>query len=307
MKRGNFRSEENIYLATQFAEWFGHLTGKEIGEDEASFCESLDDGTVLCRVIQRIEGSEVSKTNDPAENAFKGRENIVAFQEACHRLDLPFVLSVSHIKDKRVDAVISCLLGVAKLAAEQEGLNLPEPILETLGIGVESSAARNKHAEASSIVKKITTVFSPAKITAEMSHLAVSSAAVPVASENGEPEVTLKNLDMIVPTIPAATLERKIEVTRAVRELLSASQQDPAATVKYVVEAGLLPVLMGFLNRTVHPKLQFEATWALTNVASTHANCMVPLLRQVVQCGAVSALVPLLRSPNPDVRMQAAW
>ena len=52
------------------------------------------------------------------KNAFQGRENIVAFQDACRRLKLPFVLSVGDIKDKRVDAVISCLLGVAKLAAE---------------------------------------------------------------------------------------------------------------------------------------------------------------------------------------------
>ena len=336
MKRGNFRSEENIYLATQFAEWFGHLTGKKVGEGDESFCESLNDGTVLCKVIQRIEGSEVSKIHDPAGNPFQGRENIGAFQEACHRLELPFVLSVSHIKDKRVDAVISCLLGVAKFAAEQGGLDVPAPILEKLAIGMTSSTAHNKRAEASEVRKndnkereeglcrnRSCSAFaevSPADIVALQSHLGVlaadapATAAVPAATEEGEPEValaeivqtgepevTLATLVEIVPTLPAASLERKIRVTRAVRMLVSALQHDSTASAESVVAAGILPILVAFLNRTDSPILQFEAAWALMNVASTHAT------GKVVQSGAVASLVPLLRSPNPDVRMQAAW
>ena len=37
-----------------------------------------------------------------------------------------------HVQDKRIDPIISCLLGVAKLAAEQEGFDVPEAIMEKL-------------------------------------------------------------------------------------------------------------------------------------------------------------------------------
>ena len=66
LKRGDFRSEENNYLATQFAEWFGAITGKFIGGMEESFCIALDDGTVLCRVIERVEGSEIGQAGSPS-------------------------------------------------------------------------------------------------------------------------------------------------------------------------------------------------------------------------------------------------
>ena len=85
------------------------------------------------------------------------------------------------------------------------------------------------------------------------------------------------------------------------RELLSQPDQDDSASADTIVAAGLLPVFVAFLSDTVHPMLQYEAAWALTNVASTHAT------RMVAQSGAVASLVPLLRSPSQDVRMQAAW
>ena len=75
-----------MLLATQFAEWFGTLTGKWIGGTEESFCKSLEDGVVLCRVVQSIMGSDDQlKIHDPVKNSFEGRENIVTFQESCRR------------------------------------------------------------------------------------------------------------------------------------------------------------------------------------------------------------------------------
>lgn len=51
----------------------------------------------------------------------------------------------------------------------------------------------------------------------------------------------------------------------------------------------------------IQSSLQFEAAWALTNIAST---CKT---KAVVDHGAVPALVRNLRHHNPDLREQCAW
>ena len=72
--------------------------------------------------------------------------------------------------------------------------------------------------------------------------------------------------------------------------------------VKQVVESGVLPLLVQLLSRNDDPAIQFEASWALTNVASTD------MTHTVVECEAVPQLVSLLKnSPNADVREQSAW
>jgi importin subunit alpha-1 len=90
-----------------------------------------------------------------------------------------------------------------------------------------------------------------------------------------------------------------IEATRSIRRMLSVSQNPP---VKQVVDAGALPYLVELLMRTDSYALQFEASWALTNVASTNYTAAV-----ADQPRALEYLISLLRSPNEDVREQCAW
>ena len=58
---------------------------------------------------------------------------------------------------------------------------------------------------------------------------------------------------------------------------------------------------MQLLGAVENPKLQFEAAWALTNIASTEHT------RVVVEHNAVGPLAMLLRHVDADVREQSLW
>ncbi|RZC89128.1 hypothetical protein C5167_030818 [Papaver somniferum] len=84
------------------------------------------------------------------------------------------------------------------------------------------------------------------------------------------------------------------------RKLLSLARDPP---IDKVIKAGVVPRFVGFLSRNDLPQLQFEAAWALTNIAAgTSEHTQV-----VIQHSAVPKLVQLLSSGNADVREQALW
>lgn len=126
---------------------------------------------------------------------------------------------------------------------------------------------------------------------------ATADGDAPVASA---PSKTYSAAD--IPALAAGTRSADpaivLQSVKGLRRVLSI---EPSPPVLEVLAANVMPALVEFLGRHDHPELQFEAAWALTNIASTDQT------RKVVEAGAVPHMAQLLLSSSADVREQCAW
>ncbi|CAA0408637.1 unnamed protein product [Arabidopsis thaliana] len=92
----------------------------------------------------------------------------------------------------------------------------------------------------------------------------------------------------------------QLEYTTRFRVVLSFDRSPPTDNV---IKSGVVPRFVEFLKKDDNPKLQFEAAWALTNIASGASEHT----KVVIDHGVVPLFVQLLASPDDDVREQAIW
>ncbi|CAH8680563.1 unnamed protein product [Schistosoma rodhaini] len=122
----------------------------------------------------------------------------------------------------------------------------------------------------------------------------------PVDTEiDGTGKSTLLNLESIVANAENEDPAVRLLVVQSARKLLSSDRNPP---IDELINAGMLPKLVACLT-SEDPNLQFEAAWALTNIASGTSGQTLA----VVQAGAVPRFLKLLSSSHPNVCEQAVW
>nr|QYR90149.1 importin subunit alpha-3 [Laodelphax striatellus] len=127
---------------------------------------------------------------------------------------------------------------------------------------------------------------------------------VPVSDSADEEEFDRNyfttNLEQLVMDASSDNPTKQLQAVQSARKLLSSDRNPP---IDDLIRSGILPILVRCLEKHDNSHLQFEAAWALTNIASGTSQ----QTQAVVASGAVPVFLQLLSSSHQNVCEQAVW
>ncbi|XP_077302768.1 importin subunit alpha-1-like [Arctopsyche grandis] len=110
----------------------------------------------------------------------------------------------------------------------------------------------------------------------------------------------LPSIEDIVKALNSYNRQDQLFGARAARKTLSRELNPP---IDSMINAGCVPKLVEMLNYDDCGDLQFEAAWALTNIASGNSQ----QTSIVIEYNAIEPLIRLVSSPNPAICEQSLW
>lgn len=122
----------------------------------------------------------------------------------------------------------------------------------------------------------------------------------PLQDAGNKQNVQPMSLQDIIQGINSTDPKLQFQATQAARKLLSKERNPP---INEIIQAGVIPRMVQYLEYNDRQDIQFEAAWALTNIASGSSD----QTKAVVKAGAVIPFVKLLDSPSHNVCEQSVW
>ncbi|CCE63719.1 hypothetical protein TPHA_0F02380 [Tetrapisispora phaffii CBS 4417] len=107
-------------------------------------------------------------------------------------------------------------------------------------------------------------------------------------------------LPQMIKQIQSNDMQEQLNATVKFRQILSRENNPP---IELVIQSGVVPTLINFMNENQPEMLQLEAAWALTNIASGSSS----QTQVVVEAGAVPLFIQLLYTGTVEVQEQAIW